>query len=371
VLAAAGAVAAAVAFWPFASGPARPGTAAAQSGWPAALDRGRIVALDSAGYLVLADRGGAHVTRLYALGNVGQAASAAPDDRYFSLGNGQVAIVRNDATLAAYPSKVPLSGNMASAWPDSFADHDRDLVMLLDYGDSSYSAQNPVSVVSVATGRSQSLGVAHAVAGDPQSPGVFASVAAPPTASATVTRVTPDSRIELRAAGRPAVVLATAGGLDRDLGYPRSLSAALVPYPSPSGTEIAVTVLPAAGGMAGIVILSRSGRVLGTAAGSVAPPAWSPSGTSLAYAATGSGGSALRIWKAGGRTVTLTLPLPPTGGSFSRYIWSPDGMSVLCAPSFEADSGDWEVASAAGGSRPLAVRGPGLPVAWLPLAGGR
>jgi len=212
-------------------------------------------------------------------------------------------------------------------------------------------------------------------ASGPARPGTAAAEsgwpAAPPTASATVTRVTPDSRIELRAAGRPAVVLATAGGLDRDLGYPRSLSAALIPYPSPSGTEIAVTVLPAAGGLAGIVILSRSGRVLGTAAGSLGPPAWSPSGTSLAYAATGSGGSALRIWKAGGRAVTLTLPLPPTGGSFSRYIWSPDGMSVLCAPSFEADSGDWEVASAAGGSRPLAVRGPGLPVAWLPLAGGR
>jgi hypothetical protein len=63
VLAAAGALAAAVAFWPFASGPARSGTAAARSGLLAALDRGRIVALDSAGYLVLADPGGAGGSR--------------------------------------------------------------------------------------------------------------------------------------------------------------------------------------------------------------------------------------------------------------------------------------------------------------------
>jgi hypothetical protein len=364
LLAAAAAVAAAVAFWPFSPGPARPGPAAGPSRLPAAADRGRIVTTDPAGYLALADPDGTHLTTLHALGNVGQEASASPDDRYFSLGNGQVAVVRTGATLASYAAKVPVTGNNTPASPDAFADDDRDMVILLGYDEST---QNPVTVVSLATGSSRSLGFAAEVAGDPQAPGVFVSVAAPPRASATVTEAFPDSRVELRDAGRPPVVLATAGTLDRDLGYPADLSVALIPYPSPSGTEVAVVVLPAAGRpAAGIVILNRSGRLLGTAAGSAGlPPAWSPSGAALAYDAVG---SALTVWRPGGRTVTQ--PIPPTGSGYS-CIWSPDGMSILCASLAPTGGGQWEIASAAGRGKPVAVRGPGLPLAWLPSGGGR
>src|ERR1019366_7261530 len=167
----------------FSSG--RPGKAAGQHA-AAASPGGRVVALTTAGTLTLADPDGKHVTTVSA------------------LGNGQVAIVRRAAALAPYAAKVALSSDSLAAWPDAFADHARDLVMLAAYGYSE-SAVNPVSVDSVATGRPLSLGTGDVVEGDPQAAGAFLSVAAPAAASATVTQVNADSRIELRDAGRPAV----------------------------------------------------------------------------------------------------------------------------------------------------------------------
>ena len=52
--------------------------------------------------------------------------------------------------------------------------------MLRDFGDPTQSASNPISVVSIATGRSVSLGTGDQVAGDPAAEGVFASLTAPP-----------------------------------------------------------------------------------------------------------------------------------------------------------------------------------------------
>jgi len=373
-LAVAAGVAAAIAFWPFSTRSAGPGTAARQPGLPAAIDRGRIVALNAVGYLALSDPDGTHVTRVSALGDAGQSVAAAPDDRYFSLGNGQLAVVRNGATLAAYPSKVPLSSQYAAAWPDSFADHDRDLVMLLDYGASSYSAQNPVTAFSLGTGSSSSLGTADSAAGDPQSVGAFVSVAAPATASVTAAQISPDSRVELRDAGRPAVVLATAGALNRALGQRPNDPVQLVPYPDPQGDKVAVVVQPVAGSPdgSGIVVLGRAGRVLAAAAtpfGVQGIPAWSPSGAELVYASTGNTGAALFFWTLGRPPVARAVPPAATfsdsSDSYGWCVWSPDGRSVLCASTAGADQGNWVVASSTAGIT-LAVRGPGLPLAWLP-----
>jgi hypothetical protein len=377
VLAVAAGVAAAVAFWPFSARSARAGTAARRPGLPAAIDRGRIVALNPAGYLALSDPDGTRVTRVSALGDPGQSVAAAPDGRYLSLGNGQLAVVRNGATLAAYPSKVPLSSQYAAAWPDSFANHDRDLIMLLDYGNSGYSAQNPVMAFPLATGSSSSLGTADSAAGDAQSAGAFVSVAAPATASVTATQVSPDSRIELRDAGRPAVVLATAGALDRALGQSRNNPVQLVPYPDPQGDKVAVVVQPVAGSPdgSGIVVLGRAGRVLAAAAtpfGVQGIPAWSPTGTEIAYVSTGNTGPALFLWTIGRPAAARAFPSAASaasaGGSYSWCVWSPDGRSVLCASMVPGNRGDWVVASSSAGMM-LAVRGPGLPLAWLPGGG--
>ena len=63
--------------------------------------------------------------------------------------------------------------------------------MLQDFGcDPIYSSTNPISVISIATGRSVSLGSGDQVAGDPAAPGVFTTVSAS-TAAGTVSLVPP------------------------------------------------------------------------------------------------------------------------------------------------------------------------------------
>jgi hypothetical protein len=356
-------------FWPAARGPA--GNSARLAGLA-----GRIVAVTAAGGLVLSDPDGAHVTR--AMGNVGEMVTGAPDNRSLALLNGQVITVRHGPALALASSSVPLSSETTTAWPDPFADHERAIVMLQDFGAQSQSSSNPISVVSLATGRAVSLGVGDQVAGDPQAAGAFVSVVAPPspTAVSVPGSAEPDSEIVLRDAGRPPVLLATAATLNSDLGYARSLPASLDPVPSPSGSEVAVAVRPQGASVTGIVILNRTGQILGRALtpfGTQSIPAWSPSGRSLAYLAGVDGGGTpeLRIWTIGRPAVTSVLPgsvLPASaqstaGTGYGVCIWSPDGMSVLCGV-----GGGWAIAKAAGG-RMAAVHGPGSPVAWLPAPG--
>ena len=340
---------------------------------PAAAYRGRIVALDSSGYLFLTDPGGTHVTKLSAIGIVGQETVASQDGRYLSLGNGQVLIVKNDGTVTAYSSKVPISSIATPAYPDSFADQDRDLIILPEaYGQSS-SAQNPVTVVSIASGTSRSLGEADAVAADPQAAGAFVSVAAPQRTSSTTQQVSPDSRVELRDAGRPAVVLATAGALRRDLSLGQNDPVALDPFPNPSGDKIAVEVLPVSGTTSGIVMLNRTGRVIGTVLtpfGVQGNPVWSPSGTSLAYPSTGNDGPGLFIWTGGDQAAARPFPPSAADAGFSSCVWSADGKSVLCETGVPGQY-HWVVAGASGGALAVPAQAPGRPLVWVTGGGAR
>lgn len=355
VLVVAGAVVAVVLFWPFWA--AGPSTAEGTD-----LGSGRVVAVTPAGGMVLSDPGGRHVTQVRGLGNVGDMVAVSPDDRYLSLFNGQVVIVRHGPALAAYPAKVPLSSETTTAWPDPFADHGRALIMLQDYG--TVTGSSPAFVVSLATGHQIPLGAGEHMAGDPQAPGAFVSVPAPSQPSATSAQLGPDSRIELRDAGRPPVLLATAATLNRALGRPPGTAASLAAFPSPSGSEVAVTVRPAAGGTAGVVVMARAGRVLATIRaplGAQGVPVWSPSGKSLSYLGTGIGaGPQLSIWSAGVPAVTGKLPF--VAGVYSACVWSPGGTVVLCS---DAEGSRWAVTRARDGHT-VAVRGTGLPVAWLP-----
>jgi len=265
--------------------------------------------------------------------------------------------------LAAYPTKVPLSSNTTVAWPYPFADHERALVMLLDFG-APQGSSTPIVVISVATGRQVSLGAGENVAGDPQARGVFVSVPAPVRPSASTVRTSPDSGIALRDAGRRPVLLASSADLNRDLGEPAKAPVSLAAYPAPSGARLAVVVQPTASDAGtGIVMLSRAGRLLDTARASLAPgsvPVWSPSGGSLAYLTTGTQGPGLAIRTIGGRTVAR--PLPRVAGTYSACIWSPDGKSVLCGGT---DGGAWAIARA-DSDHAVAVRGSGAPITWLP-----
>ena len=99
--------------------------------------------------------------------------------------------VRPGPELASYPGKVQLSSVLTVTLPDPFADHERAVVLLHDWGDPTQSASNPISVVSITTGQSVSLGTGDQVAGDPAAEGVFAALTAPPRASAAVLTARP------------------------------------------------------------------------------------------------------------------------------------------------------------------------------------
>ena len=379
----AGAVAAVVQLHPFAGTPAH--RAAARAGQPAQAQpagprihaAGRIVASTPAGALVLANPDGSHLTPVRGLGNAGQHLTLSPGGRYLALFNGQLVSIRPGPALASYPGKVPLSSLFSVAWPQPFANHDRAVAMLKDYGDPSESASNPIVVASIASGDTVSLGNGDSVAGDPQALGVFVTVAAPLGRTPTSLAGSPDSGVVLRDAGHAPERLATAAQLVRDLGLHGQPPVSLAVFPSPSGREVAITIRPAAGGPArGIVVLSRSGHLIARIPGALAtgggalgdgtepvPPVWSASGRYLAFLSAGqSGRPGVGIWSAGRHLVAAQLP--PANGSYRSCVWSPDGRQILCA----AAGGDWAVASAGGGGPAGVARGAGSPVTWLPDA---
>jgi hypothetical protein len=334
---------------------------------PAVRAAGRVVLVTGSGSLALANPDGSHLARPGGLGNVGDAVAASPDNRYISLLNGQVISISAGPRLASFPGKVQLSSNTTVTLPDPFADHGRAVVMLQDYGDPTFSSSNPISVISIATGRSVSLGTGDQVAGDPAAAGVFTTVTGPLPTGAVSLQNNPDATVVLRDAGRPPVLLATASELSHDVGLPRHLAVSLAVYPSPSGASAAVTVRPASGGSdGGIVILTRAGRMVAAllvrrgAGPDLSAPFWSPSAKSLAYLSTGRSGAAqLSIWAAG-RPIESS-DLPASAGRYGSCVWAPDGTSVLCA---SAGGSEWVVARAAGGQTAV-TPGPGLPVAWL------
>lgn len=364
VIVLAGAVGAAIALWPTSSPGSRP-AAGPPPGRLAGL-AGRIIAVAPDQDLVVSNPDGSKAVEVKALGNVGDAVYPALDNRYLSLGNGQVVATSSTRVPALASTRVGLfPGDQNSGFIEPFADHDREMVVMLAPSFNT-ATDFVVSEVSLATGGSVPLGIGHQVAGDPQGRGVFVSVAAPVVPTTSVTDVAPDSRVELREAGRPRKLLATAATINRALGQDQRLPVELTPYPNPSGTEIAVTVQPQTGSStSGVVILNRAGRVLATVATPKGPNgsdvvSWSPAGTSLAFTSAGPNGPALSIWSSG---QLRTQPFPASATA-SYCLWSPGGTALLCTTG--QDNGQrWLFASPSGGAM-TKVTGSGLPVAWLP-----
>lgn len=321
---------------------------------------GEILAQTGTGGLVVARPGGGKHATLSALGQFPVGLTAASDMRYVWLGDGQALSLASLAHPAVTQTKVNYTANTQRPLVSPFAGHDRYIVLLSSfYGMPQAKAR--ITVNSITTGKAVALGAGDMAAGDPQSEGAFVSVAAPLRASASGDQIIPDSRLELRVAGYRPKVLATASVLNHALGASRSRQVALTPFPSPSGNEVAVAVETAtANPTEEIVVLSRAGKVIDTplAPGPPVGLAWSPNGTSLAYASLGTAGGELTIWNAGGGSITVTFPY--TGARYSMCVWSPDGASVLCSDS----AGEhWAVAHAAGGQM-TAVPGYGVPLAW-------
>jgi hypothetical protein len=331
---------------------------------------GRIVSLTGGQDLVMSGTDGQHVRRLPGLGQVGQQVTPALDNKYISLGDGLIIGTSGRVPAMARTKIYPFVGGMQGTFgTEPFSDRDQDLLAMVSSTD--VYTQNTISEFSLATGRSVPLGVADQVSGDWQTAGAFVSVGkkVSPIAAQNAGAL-PDTRVELRTAGHPAVLLAPAATLNHDVGLAPGTPVELTPCPNPSGSMVAVVVQPTARGQSGIVILSRSGQVIATiprSATFVSPLSWAPSAPTFNFAQTNSRGQrGLSFWTQGRQLITRAFPL---AADYSSAIWSPDGKWVLAAASFSknpnAADTHWVIGRASGGPM-VQLTGPGTPVAWLP-----
>lgn len=380
VVAIGAAIALAVALWP-SSGPApsahdkAAGAAARkqQATGPVRIGpvsaAGLLVMVEPSGHLAVSAPDGAGLKSFDSLGIYHQQPPAVSGDNRFAVTpSGQVLALSGGQVSFQGPGVGPaLSQQTVVDNSDAFADGDRAVIVLTEGRFGVRTAEAEVSAAIPATGKVVSLGTANLAAGDPQAVGAFVSVAVPgPFPASGSHPVQPDSRVELRDAGKPAVVLGTAPQLLADIGDSTSEKAALSVSPSPSGNEVAVAIFPDSTGNqnTGIVVLNRNGKVLGTTGGGLGPsltsggPVWSPNGQSLAYVTAGSRGADLEIWTVGGASLGQALA---DQAPVSDCLWSPDGSAVLCS-GYEASSG-------AGGTTAFIVRSRGGPLTVTKLAG--
>jgi hypothetical protein len=335
-----------------------------------AAPAGRVLSLTPHGALAVSDLRGHAPTPLMSLP---RQVSVSPtlDNRYFVTTNGQLLSFGAHDHLTA----TRLANVSQSTWspgsPEPLADHDHYLA-LEDFNLSNSQADgSPISIRSLATSRSQSLGTGDVMSADPADVGVITSVPAPPVVTSNPSAAPqngewPDGKVVLRDRGRKDVLLGTAVRLNADVHLPAGTPTYLYPVPDPAGDKIAVIVQPQIGRRSGgVVVVSRTGRELYAASGLgryVFALSWSPSGLSLAMPARAAHGSTLHIWTAGRGTSVQQFP---GHADYGYCSWSPDGAWILCAAGGPHATGEqWVVASAAG--QPMIVtKGPGFPVTWL------
>lgn len=296
--------------------------------------------------------------------------SVTMDNRYLVTSDGQLLTFGAHDRLTATRLAAVTQNSWGPGSPEPLADHDH--YVAVEHFNSSNSPADgyPISIRSLATGKSLGLGTGDQMSADPVAVGVITSVPAQAEVSAGPVAASqngewPDAKVVLRDAGRKDVLLGTAAGLNADVQLPAATPAYLFPAPDPAGDKVAIVVQPQVSGRpAGVVVVSRSGRVLYAAGrlGRYVDASWSPSGQSLALAAQVAHGSRLHIWTVSGSTSVQQFPAHADYGSCS---WSPDGGWILCAVGGPHATGEqWVVASAAG--HPMIVtKGPGFPVAWL------
>jgi hypothetical protein len=250
------------------------------------------------------------------------------------------------------------------------ADHDRYAVLQNYSGFVSQEDGSPISIMSLATKKSQQLGSGDQATGDPAAAGVFTSIPAQAVATSGSIAVGtngqwPDGKVVLRDAGKKDVLLGTAAQLDKAVHLRVGTPAYLFPVPDRAGDKIAIEIQPQVNsGSAGVVVVTRTGRVLYTIGGlgrSVST-SWSADGQALATVAQLPTGSELHIWRA---NAAASVQRFPGNADYGVFSWSPDGKWLLCAISGRNANGEhWVVASATGGPM-IVTKGPGYPIAWL------
>ena len=302
----------------------------------------------------------------------GEMVMVALDHRFVTTLQGDLLAVNNagglDQTDVPRITRAALLGG-----PDTFAAGDTAVIVVASSGEQLHTGA--ISALLLQGRRSVALGIADEAAGDPQALGAFVSVALPGASSEVPVGGylgLPDSRVELRDAGQPAWVLATAAQLNAALGQPKAQPVHLSVFPNPAGTAVAVMLDPPLGAdrNVSVVVLDRAGRVIGRVPAAVGPVqyswlSWSPDGRSLAYQTGAPSGTSLAVWREGGQTLVRTAP--DNRAAFGYCLWSPDGSAILC-PTSQSAHNDWDQGAAAGGDL-FAVRAPGTPILWLPPRG--
>jgi hypothetical protein len=294
--------------------------------------------------------------------NPGPAVSA--DGRYLLDAN--VAQLLSLSSLD-HPRTVPNAlsfspGDMPGFTSSPWTGHDTGVVELhYPLAAGGLESTVPVATVeSIRTGRAVSLGRADAAAGDPRQAGAF--IAVPKPGAALPDGNQPDARLVLADAGARSRVLATAAQLSHLLGVKRATTVSLVPIPNPQGSMVAVAVVSVTGhndNAAGIVVLSRKGKVLGwqLGASAFAWAGWSHSGSTLAFVGYSRAGPEITEWTVGIRSVTTALPESSEIGP-TACAWSPDDAALLCDG---GPHGNWLVVRS--GTESVAA-GQGQPILW-------
>jgi hypothetical protein len=321
----------------------------------------RILSITPKDYLALSNLREGRATLLTALGPMISTPVPSLDGRYLVSPYGELISLSGSGRPGVTHSRVSLNSYEEPAFWGPLADHDL-YAVVLDSSAGFGSTENPISLQALATGRSVSLGTGDNVSGDPARPGVFTSVAAPIHPTASANQVFPDSRVELRDAGRARVTLATTAQLDRALHLPPGAQAALLPIADPAGDKVAVAVQPtSAAARPGAVVMTRTGHVIQAFTGlsGLIMPVWAPSGKSLAFATSGPQAQ-LYIWGSG-RTERVRLP----AGQYGSCVWSPDSAWILCPEQASSVSGHTWLLASSDGSTTVHTSGPGFPIAWL------
>lgn len=301
---------------------------------------GRLVAVTSSGAMVTTSAVGADRAALGVPAGPGLVVS--PDGRYLATGTGdELSLVGNQ--LVSTGRRAELAGPPGSWRAIDFADHDRALVAVENGDDPVFGGL--IVEAQTFSGRTVSLGEALDVAGDPRALGVFAVGVGPATTgslrggtagtSARPGAEDPTSEVEIRDAGTPTVVLAGSAQLARDVGLPAGEPVVLSVEPDPGGGKVAVAVAALSGRTAGLVVVSRRGRVLGALrvpTGALEQPAWSPDGTTLVLSEPRSGRPAVLVWRIGHRPQVRVARASTTGvpGDFGYCLWTARS-EFLCA----------------------------------------
>ena len=327
---------------------------------------GRVVAESTAGTLLSVDPETGGVARLSSPPSSGKSVLyASPDGTSWLDSSGKlISFDRSHEIIQATRIATLISSSTSIDRTEPFADKGQAVVLVT----RAVSVPATASVVSFVDTSQFDLGIIDSVGGDPQSLGGFVSVPTQQHISRVARSPSADSEVELRSAGQPPAVLATAAQLNQDVGWLPSTPIQLGAYPSPTGDAVAVVLTPVAPviGDTPLVILTRQGDVLATFSDWRGPmygdhPVWSPGGRELAYPTYTTAGAALGISTETGTFEALAAPTALT--AFGPCLWAPSSNDVLCQ-SRSAQNERWLYATRVT-KRLIPAPSRGEPIAWI------